>query len=179
MPECGYPLSISPSLLRIRGRLGRFFRLSVLLRPEGLTHMADKSADRWSPGLPPLKLKLDLSGPMQAVGGLFAMSADAIKFAFRRPFQGREFLDQSWFIARVALAPTLLVAIPFTTLISFTLNILLRELALQNDQLRVLKRPGIMTHAASRGNGKSKTVIGQSMFGLGISGMAPIPATLM
>jgi phospholipid/cholesterol/gamma-HCH transport system permease protein len=63
--------------------------------------------------------------PMEAVGGLFAMSADAIKFAFRRPWQWREFLEQSWFIA---LAPTLLVAIPFTVLVSFTLNILLREL---------------------------------------------------
>lgn len=39
-----------------------------------------------------------------------------------------EFLDQSWFVARVALVPTLLVAIPFTVLVSFTLNILLREL---------------------------------------------------
>src|SRR5699024_254329 len=38
------------------------------------------------------------------------------------------FLEQSWFVARVALVPTLLVAIPFTVLISFTLNILLREL---------------------------------------------------
>jgi phospholipid/cholesterol/gamma-HCH transport system permease protein len=66
--------------------------------------------------------------PMEAVGGLFAMSADAIKFVFHRPFQWREFLDQSWFISRVALAPTLLVAIPFTVLVSFTLNILLREL---------------------------------------------------
>ncbi len=65
---------------------------------------------------------------MQAVGGLFAMSADAVKFVFRRPFQWREFLEQSWFVARVALAPTLLVAIPFTVLVSFTLNILLREL---------------------------------------------------
>jgi phospholipid/cholesterol/gamma-HCH transport system permease protein len=65
---------------------------------------------------------------MQAVGGLFAMSADAVRFTFKRPFQWREFLDQCWFIARVALAPTLLVAIPFTVLISFTLNILLREL---------------------------------------------------
>src|SRR5919201_4470585 len=82
-------------------------------------------AERWSPGI---KLGRDISGPMQAVGGLMAMSADAVKFAFRRPFFGREFLEQSWFIARVALAPTLLVAIPFTVLISFTLNILLREL---------------------------------------------------
>lgn len=56
------------------------------------------------------------------------MSADAIKFLFRRPFQGREFLDQSWAVARVAFVPTLLVAIPFTVLVSFTLNILLREL---------------------------------------------------
>ena len=65
---------------------------------------------------------------MQAIGGLFAMSADAVKFVFRRPFQWREFLEQSWFVARVAIVPTLLVAIPFTVLVSFTLNILLREL---------------------------------------------------
>ena len=91
--------------------------------------MANKQDDsRWSPGLPSLRLKWDLSGPMQAIGGLFAMSADAVKFAFRRPFQMREFLEQSWFVARVSLAPTVLVAIPFTVLVSFTLNILLREL---------------------------------------------------
>ncbi|MGV0039446.1 MlaE family ABC transporter permease [Mycobacterium colombiense] len=56
------------------------------------------------------------------------MAADAAKFLFRRPFQGREFLEQSWFVARVSMMPTLLVAIPFTVLVSFTLNILLREL---------------------------------------------------
>src|SRR5271166_1047600 len=87
--------------------------------------MAGKGPERWSPGI---SLGRDFSGPMQAVGGLFAMSADAIKFVFRRPFQWREFLEQAWFVARVSLAPTLLVAIPFTVLVSFTLNILLREL---------------------------------------------------
>lgn len=81
--------------------------------------------DRWSSGV---VLGRDVSGSMQAVGGLFAMSFDAVKFVFRRPFQGREFLEQSWFVAGVSLAPTLLVAIPFTVLVSFTLNILLREL---------------------------------------------------
>ena len=81
--------------------------------------------ERWSPGLPQLS---SFAGPMQAVGGFFAMSADAVRFVFRRPFQWREFVEQCWFIARVALAPTLLVAIPFTVLVSFTLNILLREL---------------------------------------------------
>jgi len=65
---------------------------------------------------------------MQAVGGLFAMSAEAVRFVFIRPFQWREFVEQCWFIARVAMAPTLLVAIPFTVLVSFMLNILLREL---------------------------------------------------
>jgi phospholipid/cholesterol/gamma-HCH transport system permease protein len=73
-------------------------------------------------------LRRDLSGPLQGIGGLFLMSADAVKFVFQRPFQGMEFLSQSWFVARVSLAPTLLVAIPFTVLVSFILNILLREL---------------------------------------------------
>jgi phospholipid/cholesterol/gamma-HCH transport system permease protein len=69
-----------------------------------------------------------MSGPMQAVGGLFLMSFDAMRYVFRRPFQWREFLDQAWFVARVSMVPTLLVAIPLTVLVSFTLNILLREL---------------------------------------------------
>ena len=47
----------------------------------------------------------------------------------------REFLEQSWFVARVSLAPTLLVAIPFTVLISFTLNILLRELGVEASEI--------------------------------------------
>ncbi|MCB0935775.1 MAG: ABC transporter permease, partial [Mycobacterium sp.] len=87
--------------------------------------MASKGPDRWSPGI---ALSSGVSGPMAAVGGLFAMSADAVRFVFRKPFQWREFLEQAWFVARVSLAPTLLVAIPFTVLVSFTLNILLREL---------------------------------------------------
>ena len=87
--------------------------------------MASKGPDRWTAGVPTVK---SATGPMSAVGGLFLMSADAVKFIFVRPFQWREFLEQSWFVARVSLAPTLLVAIPFTVLISFTLNILLREL---------------------------------------------------
>ena len=82
-------------------------------------------ADRWAPGI---SLGRKMSGPLQAVGALFSMSMDAVRFAFQRPFQGQEFLQQCWFITRVSMAPTLLVAIPFTVLVSFTLNILLREL---------------------------------------------------
>ncbi len=56
------------------------------------------------------------------------MSLDTFRKTFQRPFQFREFLDQTWMIARVSLIPTLLVAIPFTVLVAFTLNILLREI---------------------------------------------------
>jgi phospholipid/cholesterol/gamma-HCH transport system permease protein len=88
--------------------------------------MANSGADdRWTSGI---NLAGGVSGAMQAVGALFAMGFDAVRFLFRRPFQWREFLDQSWFIVRVSLGPTLLVAVPFTVLVSFILNILLREL---------------------------------------------------
>jgi phospholipid/cholesterol/gamma-HCH transport system permease protein len=86
--------------------------------------MGIKDLPSWSPRLAIGRL----AEPMQAVGGLFSMTVDAVEFMFQRPFQAREFLEQSWFVARVSLAPTLLVAIPFTVLVSFILNILLREL---------------------------------------------------
>ena len=87
--------------------------------------MASKRPDG---SVPALTLGRDMSGAAQAVGGLFLMSFDAVRFVFRKPFHWREFLDQAWFVARVSMAPTLLVAIPLTVLVSFTLNILLREL---------------------------------------------------
>ena len=67
---------------------------------------------RWPSGLP--ALSRDISRPFHGVGGLFMMSAEAVKFLFRRPFQAREFVEQAWFIVRVSMVPTLLVAMPFT-----------------------------------------------------------------
>ena len=69
-----------------------------------------------------------LTVPARAVGGFVEMSIETFRAMFRRPFQYREFLDQTWMIARVSLLPTVLVAIPFTVLVAFTLNILLREI---------------------------------------------------
>ncbi len=86
--------------------------------------MATRHVNRWSTAI-----SMGRSAkPVQAIGGLYAMSLDAVKFAFVRPFQGQEFLEQCWFVTRVSIAPTLLVAVPFTVLVSFMLNILLREL---------------------------------------------------
>lgn len=64
---------------------------------------------------------------MRAVGGFFAMSLDTVVMAFKRPFAWREFLLQTWFVARVSLLPTLMLTIPFTVLTVFTFNVLLAE----------------------------------------------------
>nr|WP_040517942.1 ABC transporter permease [Gordonia aichiensis] len=69
-----------------------------------------------------------VSGGVDGVGGFFAMTLDTFRYTFARPVQYREFVDQVWFIARVSTFPTVVVAIPFTVLVTFILNILLREL---------------------------------------------------
>ncbi|MDA4105762.1 MlaE family ABC transporter permease [Mycolicibacterium holsaticum] len=65
--------------------------------------------------------------PARAVGGFFAMSLDTLVLIPRKPFAWREFLLQSWFVARVSLLPTLMLAVPFMVLLMFTFNILLLE----------------------------------------------------
>ncbi len=42
-------------------------------------------------------------------------------------FARREYLLQTWFVARVSLVPTLMLSIPFTVLTVFTFNVLLVE----------------------------------------------------
>lgn len=73
-----------------------------------------------------------LAVPFEGVGDFVAMSVSTARELFRPPFQWRETVEQSWAIARVSMVPTVLVAIPFTVLVSFTLNILLRELGAQD-----------------------------------------------
>lgn len=66
--------------------------------------------------------------PVRAVGGFFAMSLDTFVLMFKPPFALREFLLQTWFVARVSLVPTLMLSIPFVVLTVFTVNILLVEI---------------------------------------------------
>jgi phospholipid/cholesterol/gamma-HCH transport system permease protein len=65
--------------------------------------------------------------PVNAVGSFFAMALDTLVLIVRPPFAWREFLLQSWFVARVSILPTLMLSIPFTVLLVFTFNILLTE----------------------------------------------------
>jgi len=65
--------------------------------------------------------------PFRGVGGFFALSLDTFVAIVRPPFAWREFLLQAWFVARVSIVPTLLLAIPFTVLATFTFNLLFIE----------------------------------------------------
>ncbi|KXF55794.1 ABC transporter permease [Rhodococcus sp. SC4] len=62
------------------------------------------------------------------VGGFYRMSGQTFRFLFRRPFERQEVITQAWFIARVALVPTMMVAIPFCVIVVFQLNQLMAEL---------------------------------------------------
>src|SRR5258708_790413 len=56
------------------------------------------------------------------------MCLDTFVFMFRPPWAWREFLLQTWFVARVSVFPTIALSIPFCVLVVFTLNILLIEI---------------------------------------------------
>lgn len=65
--------------------------------------------------------------PIRSLGGFYSVAGDTLLLTLRPPFASREFLLQTWFVARVSLVPTLMLAVPFTVLTVFTLNILLSE----------------------------------------------------
>ncbi|WP_285032741.1 ABC transporter permease [Mycolicibacterium sp. lyk4-40-TYG-92] len=67
------------------------------------------------------------SRPAIALGGFFALALEVVLLLPRRPFALREFVLQAWFVARVSLLPTLMLAMPYTVLVVFTFNILLME----------------------------------------------------
>jgi len=70
--------------------------------------------------------------PIGAAGSLFAFALDVLRGLFRRPFQLREFLQQSWFIASVTIIPTALVAIPFGAVIALQVGGLIRQFGAQS-----------------------------------------------
>lgn len=72
--------------------------------------------------------QIAVAKPLHAVGGFYAMTLDTIVAIFKPPWAWREFLLQMWFVARVSIAPTIMLSIPFTTMTVFTLNVLLIEI---------------------------------------------------
>lgn len=66
--------------------------------------------------------------PVRALGGFFAMSLDTLLMVFRPPFAWREYVLQTWFIARVSTVPALVLVIPYAVLLTFSLNVVLTEI---------------------------------------------------
>lgn len=62
------------------------------------------------------------------ISGFVAFTLDTFVAMFRRPFQWREFLQQSWFVTSVSLGPTILLGIPFVALVTFQFNLILKEI---------------------------------------------------
>lgn len=68
------------------------------------------------------------SRPLNAIGEFFVLTAETFAALPKRPVAWRELLDQIWFVARVSIVPTVMLSIPYTVLIVFTLNIVLLEI---------------------------------------------------
>jgi phospholipid/cholesterol/gamma-HCH transport system permease protein len=66
--------------------------------------------------------------PARGLGEFFALSLEIMVQLVRPPFAWREFLLQSWFVARVSIVPAILLAIALNAFIVFLLNVLLLEI---------------------------------------------------
>jgi phospholipid/cholesterol/gamma-HCH transport system permease protein len=73
-----------------------------------------------------------IAAPLRASGTLFAYGLDVFRGLFRRPFQLREFLQQSWFVASVTIIPAALVAIPFGAVIALQVGGLISQFGAQS-----------------------------------------------
>lgn len=65
--------------------------------------------------------------PAVAIGDFFVLALETFAALLRGPYAWRELLEQIWFVARVSIVPTIVLSIPYTVLIVFTLNIVLLE----------------------------------------------------
>jgi phospholipid/cholesterol/gamma-HCH transport system permease protein len=70
----------------------------------------------------------DAAKPLRAVGGFFSMSLDAFVLTFKPPIAWREYLLQSWFVARVSLLPAMMMTLPYAVILTFITDILLTEI---------------------------------------------------
>lgn len=77
-------------------------------------------------------MALTVASVVRGPGELAAMVVDVTKAIFTSRFQGREFLEQAWFITSVTLMPTILVSIPFGAVISLQVGNLTGQLGAQS-----------------------------------------------
>ena len=76
----------------------------------------------------PVVTAYQLGKPVRAMGDLFAMGLDGMVLTFKPPFAWREYLLQTWFVARVSMLPALMMTLPYSVILTFIFNILLTEI---------------------------------------------------
>ena len=77
-------------------------------------------------------MALSAGAMLRGPGEIAAMTVDVVKATFTTRFQGREFIEQAWFITSVTLMPTILVSIPFGAVISLQVGQLTGQLGAQS-----------------------------------------------
>lgn len=69
---------------------------------------------------------------LETIGAMIVLGVEATVFAavdiVRNRFAWREFLEQAWFMVRVALLPTILVAIPFGVIVSIQVGAIAQQI---------------------------------------------------
>lgn len=66
--------------------------------------------------------------PLREIGAFTAMSLDTMVQFVRPPWAWREFVQQSWFVARVSMVPAILLQLVFNAFVVFLLDVLLFEI---------------------------------------------------
>lgn len=61
------------------------------------------------------------------VGDLFAFFVAVARASVRRPFRFTEFIDQTWFVIRVSLLPTMAITVPFGAVLSLQVGTLFSQ----------------------------------------------------
>jgi phospholipid/cholesterol/gamma-HCH transport system permease protein len=82
--------------------------------------------------LNPAHMRTSLDTAFSQVGNIFALSNDLLRKTFKRPFQFREFIEQSWFVASVSILPSALVAIPFGAVVALQTGSLIKQLGAES-----------------------------------------------
>lgn len=75
---------------------------------------------------------LSLASVVRGPGEIAALAWDVVKLTFTTRFQGREFVEQAWFVASVTMMPTILVSIPFGAVIALQVGTLTGQLGAQS-----------------------------------------------
>ncbi len=69
---------------------------------------------------------------LEPAGNMFALTLDAFRVFFKRPWPVREFLQVSWFIVSVSIVPVILVSIAFGATVALQVGNVSRQLGAQS-----------------------------------------------